>query len=148
MKKTILSVTFLSVLLVSTAVAASDSVVIPGELRITGNGNGIVFPNGSRQTQAQVQGPPGTFSAAACTKVTSAWVYLRNFYTTITAKCPSATIPVSGGYNYGGWNAEKHCIPVNNGITSENDGWSVVWAAPNATECDSNQSATWVLCCP
>ena len=42
------------------ALAANpDSVVIPGDLRITGADSGIVFPDGSIQTTATLQGPEG-----------------------------------------------------------------------------------------
>lgn len=50
-----------SLLLVSSGEATTipDSTLVDGDLRITGNGSGLVFPDGSIQTTATVQGPPG-----------------------------------------------------------------------------------------
>lgn len=50
-----------SLLFVSSGQANSipDSTVIDGDLRITGNGSGLVFPDSSIQTTATVQGPQG-----------------------------------------------------------------------------------------
>lgn len=56
--KTIVLVVF-TLLMAFPAFANPDSVIIPGELRITGSGNGLVFPDGSIQYQATVQGPQG-----------------------------------------------------------------------------------------
>jgi uncharacterized protein (TIGR02145 family) len=53
-----------SILFVSQAFANPDSIVVPGDLRITGTGNGLVFPDGSIQYQAEVQGPQGPVGPA------------------------------------------------------------------------------------
>ena len=57
--KIIFQVTCFSALFVASAFANPDSVVIPGDLRITGGGSGLVFPDGSIQYKAAEQGPMG-----------------------------------------------------------------------------------------
>jgi hypothetical protein len=53
MKRIISALVMLSLLLAGQSLAAEDSVVFEGgDVRIKGIGNGLVFPNGSRQTVA------------------------------------------------------------------------------------------------
>lgn len=49
----------LSVFFLNLAFANPDSVIVPGDLRIIGAGNGLVFPDGSIQYKAEVAGPVG-----------------------------------------------------------------------------------------
>jgi len=59
LSKSIVLVIYLLFVAVSHVFANPDSVVIPGELRITGEGNGLVFPDGSIQYKAATEGPIG-----------------------------------------------------------------------------------------
>ena len=57
-KLTILLACF-SLSLVSLVLANPDSMIVDGDLRITGDGAGLAFPNGSVQYEATKQGPQG-----------------------------------------------------------------------------------------
>ena len=48
------------ILSAGTLFAAPDAIIFQGgDVRISGDGNGLVFPNGSIQTTAEVAGPQG-----------------------------------------------------------------------------------------
>jgi len=57
-KFSLCAASFLLLLIVPIAVNSADSVVIDGDLRISGQGS-LIFPDGSVQTSATVQGPKG-----------------------------------------------------------------------------------------
>ena len=60
LKKVGILILCVSGLFVTPAFAAiADSVVVPGDLRISGNGNGLVFSDGSMQFSATLQGQQG-----------------------------------------------------------------------------------------
>lgn len=60
MSKTIFSIICFFLSLAATSSAQNpDSVIIPGDLRIIGEGSGLVFPDGSMQYSATLQGPKG-----------------------------------------------------------------------------------------
>jgi len=59
-----------SAVFVASVSANPDSVIIPGDLRITGPGNSLVFPDGSVQYQSQIQGPVGPQRPAGATGAT------------------------------------------------------------------------------
>lgn len=68
LRKFIFQVAFFSLFFAVTAFAANtDSVIVPGDLRITGDGNGLVFPDGSMQYKAATQGPSGVNSLISLT---------------------------------------------------------------------------------
>lgn len=58
-RKIIFFVVYCSVFFIASAFASPESIVISGNLKINGNGNGLVFPDGSIQYQATLQGPAG-----------------------------------------------------------------------------------------
>src|SRR5512137_2871843 len=60
MRSKIVTVVGCFLMLFTTSVFANpDSVVVPGDLRITGIGSGLVFPDGSMQYSATLVGPQG-----------------------------------------------------------------------------------------
>ncbi|HBG04164.1 MAG: hypothetical protein A2075_22760 [Geobacteraceae bacterium GWC2_58_44] len=59
LKKIILLVSCLSFMVAASVYAGTDAARVSGDFRISGAGNGLVFPDGSMQYKAAVQGPAG-----------------------------------------------------------------------------------------
>jgi hypothetical protein len=71
LRKITLASCFLLFCVVSTYAQNPDSVIIPGDLRIAGEGNGLVFFDGSVQYKAAEQGPPGPANTLSIGEVTT-----------------------------------------------------------------------------
>lgn len=87
-----------------------------------------------------------SFSAASCATVSSGFVPLNSYYTSIIATCGAGTFPVSGGYGFGAWNTVDTCIPIRSQRIST--GWQVTWGAATPSVCAAHTAETLVYCCP
>lgn len=93
MKKILLTV---SILILSSQLlhAAPDAARVVGDLRISGTGSGLVFPDGSIQYKA-AQDPPGG-STVGVTWAIESFACTTN---EVVINCPDGTTAISGGFD-------------------------------------------------
>ncbi|MBI5505302.1 MAG: hypothetical protein HY899_10905 [Deltaproteobacteria bacterium] len=95
-----------------------------------------------------VPGAREGFAPSSCTMVQGAATLINSWYVEDTVLCPAGTEIMSGGYERWAWDSTRQCIPVENRPKEDGTGWTVIFAAPNQTECAGNSFRVWAKCCP